>query len=248
MLIRYTLTLRQEGSEGRPQAEWAYRLYAALLAQAPSGFAERVHDNAITPLSQFLTINGEDLIWRVTLLGEESRAALEPVLAGQETYRLMRDRAILQVVRREWEEIADVDALFARSADLSGRHRLEFRTPTAFKSQKQYCILPTGRLVLQSLIGKWNGSFPACPIEDEDGAGLDAMAGGLVCSGMALHDCAYSVKGRRIPGFVGSLTWENRLTGFHRTLTDALLLFSGYAGLGIKTTLGMGGVLWQTIE
>ena len=47
--------------------------------------------------------------------------------------------------------------------------RIEFLTPTAFKSRGQYLNLPTTRLVLQSLIRKWNGSVTECPIEDEDG-------------------------------------------------------------------------------
>lgn len=41
---------------------------------------------------------------------------------------------------------------------------------------------------------------------------------------------------------VGDLTLENRLGGFHRELAEALLSFADFAGVGIKTTLGMGGV------
>ena len=55
--------------------------------------------------------------------------------------------------------------------------------------------------------------------------------------------CAdYVLKGSPIPGFVGELTLENRLEGFHRELADALLCFAPFSGVGIKTTLGMGGV------
>ena len=56
----------------------------------------------------------------------------------------------------------------------------------------------------------------------------------------------YYLKGSSIPGFVGELTLENRLEGFQRQLADALLLFADHAGVGIKTTLGMGGVEHQT--
>ena len=41
---------------------------------------------------------------------------------------------------------------------------------------------------------------------------------------------------------MGELTLANRLDGFQRQLADALLLFADDAGVGIKTTLGMGGV------
>ena len=89
---------------------------------------------------------------------------------------------------------------------------------------------------------KWNGCLPECPIEDEDGEGLETMACGLRCRRFQLRNQMYYLKGNSIPGFVGELTIENRLNGFHRQLADALLLFSAYSGVGVKTTLGMGGV------
>ena len=52
---------------------------------------------------------------------------------------------------------------------------LRFQTPTAFKSRGQYVNLPTTRLLMQSLVQKWNGSFLDCPIEDEDGLGVASV-------------------------------------------------------------------------
>ena len=245
MLTRYTLTLDLKDS-GHSRPEWAYHLYAALLEGAPAEFGAASHRDGATPVSQYLSREGERLVWRVTLLGGESEASLAPVLEAREEYRLSKDGVTLRVVRRNWDRIADVEELFSRSSGYSELHRLTVRTPAAFKSRGVYQILPTPRLILQSLIKQWNGCFSNCPIEDEDGEGMEAMAAGLVCRGYQLRDQSYFLKGNHIPGFVGSLTLDStRLIGFHRTLADALLYFSGYAGVGIKTTLGMGGVAHQ---
>lgn len=75
---------------------------------------------------------------------------------------------------------------------------------------------------------------------------MEAMAAGLVCSRFQLHDQVYFLKGSAVPGFVGTMTLDNRLSGFHRELVGALLTFAGYAGVGIKTSLGMGGVTHHT--
>ena len=242
MLTRYTLTLAPQGP-GHSRPEWAYHLYAALLEGAPAEFGAASHRDGATPVSQYLSREGERLVWRVTLLGGESEAALAPVLEAREAYHLKKDGVTLHVARRSWDHIADVEELFVRSAWCSGLHRLTVRTPAAFKSRGVYQILPTPRFILQSLIKQWNGCFPGCPIEDGDGEGMEAMAAGLLCRGYQLRDQSYFLKGNHIPGFVGSLTLDStRLPGFHRTLTDALLYFSGYAGIGIKTALGMGGV------
>ena len=95
---------------------------------------------------------------------------------------------------------------------------------------------------MQSLIKKWNGCILDCPIEDEDGQGLEALAAGLRPRSFRLYSRDYVLKGSPIPGVVGELTLENRLEGFHRELADALLCFAPFSGVGIKTTLGMGGV------
>ena len=51
------------------------------------------------------------------------------------------------------------------------------------------------------------------------------MAQGLECSGFQLRSQTYYLKGNSIPGFTGWMTLENRLTGFHRQLADALADF-----------------------
>ena len=241
MLTQYQLTFIPETLR-RPRSEWAYRLYAALLAKAPQSFVNAAHEDAVTPLSQYLTAEGDGTLrWAVSLLGEQSEAALCGVLEELEEIELDRGGRVL-VTGRAHTEICGAEELFALAERSGGLHRLDFRTPTAFKSKGQILNLPTTRLVLQSLIRKWNGSVKECPIEDEDGAGLDALAAGLRCTGFQLRDRTYYLKGNAIPGFTGTMTWENRLEGFHRQLADALLQFSAFAGAGIKTTLGMGGV------
>ena len=210
----------------------------------PEGFGAALHQNAVTSLSQFVWAEKTGALhWTVSLLGEISEEILSPLLEGVPSLYLERDRVELRVtaIRSDW--VHDVDELFARAARQEGRHALRFQTPTAFKSRGQYVNLPTTRLLMQSLVQKWNGSFLDCPIEDEDGLGVETLAAGLRWRGFQLRDQSYRLKGSAIPGFVGRTVVENRLSGFHRQLADALLLFSGYSGVGIKTALGMGGVI-----
>lgn len=241
MLIQYQLTLSPD-KPCRPRPEWGYRLYTALLEEAPAAFGDGVHRDAVTPVSQFLVSQKESLCWTVNLLGEVSEDALGPILERADGFHLRKDGVYLRAARRQVQRIADVDELLTQSMAHGGTYRLCFRTVTAFKSQGQYLNLPTRRLIVQSLIKKWNGCFPDCPIEDTDGEGMEALAAGLRCKRFRLYDRMYYLKGSSIPGFVGEMVLENRLPGFHRQLAGALLLFSAYAGIGIKTTLGMGGV------
>ena len=240
-MTQYQLTLSPD-KPCRPRPEWGYRLYAALLEDAPASFGAGVHQDAVTPVSQFLAIRDDLLLWTVNLLGGDSESALGPVLERAERFHIQKDGVVLSVQSRRVRRVSDVDELLSRGSAHSGTHHLRFCTATAFKSKGQYLNLPTSRLIVQSLIKKWNGCFTDCPIEDDDGEGMEALAAGLRCRQFRMRDRMYYLKGSSIPGFVGDLTLENRLGGFHRQLASALLLFSAYAGVGIKTTLGMGGV------
>lgn len=241
MITQYRFSLTPDRDcRGRP--EWAYPLYAALLEQGPAGFGEWVHRDSISPVSQFV-LPGKTPEWHVTLLGEQAERMLGPVLDRALPLQLHRERVCLTPTLMETRRVPDPDALFAQAAAAGPFQELQFVTPTAFKSRGAYQILPSVRLILQSTVKKWNGCFPDCPIEDEDGQGLEALAAGLLCRRLNLRDGIYQMKGRTLPGFTGSLLLENRLEGFHQQLASALLLFAGFAGVGIKTTLGMGGVL-----
>lgn len=242
MLTQYRILFaRDAGAEPRP--EWSYCLYAALLDHAPPAFAGEVHGAMTTPISQFLRAdeNGQ-LIWTVNLLGSPSEAALSGYLDDVRSVFLNRERVALRVLRKSQRSIPDVETLLSMADGESDSRALHFLTPTAFKSRERYRNLPENRLILQSLIKKWNGCIFDCPIEDEDGHGVEAMAEGLSCRHFQLQDRAYVIKGHEIPGFVGNLSLENHLRGFQRRLADALLLFADFAGVGIKTALGMGGV------
>ena len=71
---------------------------------------------------------------------------------------------------------------------------------------------------------------------------LDAILRGLRILDYSLHTVSYPIKNTRIPGFVGSAVVEARLALPLLELWNALLSFAPYGGIGIKTTLGMGGV------
>ena len=214
----------------------AYPLYAAILERAPREFAARLHESTVTPVSQY--VRGD--LWQVSLFGAGSIETLSPILEGLDEVFLRRDRTRVTLEQAGFRRIDSVDDLLEHP--VLDRGSLSFRTPTAFKSAGVYQLLPTQRLVLQSLILKWNGCFgDVCPIED-DGGGLEALAEGLCYRSLRLDSTEFAMKHTRIPGVLGQIAFENRLSGFHKQLANALLAFGTYSGVGIKTTLGMGGL------
>lgn len=214
----------------------AYPLYAAMLEKAPKEFAARLHESTVTPVSQYV----RDDLWQVSLFGSDAIETLSPILNNLDEVFLRRDRTQVHLEPISFHDIRSVEALL--DCPIPERGVLSFRTPTAFKSAGVYQLLPTQRLVLQSLILKWNGCFgDVCPIED-GGGGLEALAQGLCYRSLRLDSTEFAMKHTRIPGVLGQIAFENRLSGFHKQLAGALLAFGTYSGAGIKTALGMGGL------
>ncbi len=239
MITRMEITLSAEKNTEAFRAEWAYRLYADYLKDLPQAYAEKLHKNNRKPVSQHLKKREDNIVWTVNLLGEEAEEMIFPVLQKKDVYHIEQE---VKVLDRKIEKIEDANVLFAMAADGNSVHKLEFETATAFKSQGRYVNLPTISLIFQNLIQKWNSCFPEILIEDENREGMNAMVEGIYCPKYSLHNKIYTLKGTCIHGFSGEMVLKNQLTGFHKELADVLLLFAKYSGIGIKTTLGMGGI------
>lgn len=240
MITHYKITLLPE-RDTRIFPEWGYHLYSSLLSLAPHSFGERMHSDGITPVSSCITVQDKQVIWYVNLLGADIETVLSPIIEQQERYRLRRENQSLQVSTMQIEHIDSADTLLRLPEHRT--MKLRFLTPTAFKSDGNYVNLPSVPLIMCNLLNKWNGCFAEeCPIEDEDGGGIQAIANGLRIAEYRLSSCDYLLKGQPIPGFTGELMLKCRLNGFHLTMANLLLHFAPYAGVGIKTALGMGGV------
>jgi len=101
-------------------------------------------------------------------------------------------------------------------------------------------IFPQESLILQSLISRWNVSFPEAPMDDEDA--FQALLRGIHIVDYNLHTTRYPMKQVRLPAFQGRISIETRLPAPMMALWTTLYSFAPYAGIGVKTTLGMGGV------
>ena len=120
------------------------------------------------------------------------------------------------------------------------QHTIQFWTPTAFKHNEAYQIFPDIHQIFQSLVRRWNQVMPEYRLLDEDA--LHMLEKQLWIQDYRLQSRRFDLKGRRIPGFTGTICVRNRLPAPLLEVWKVLLLFGSYAGVGIKTTLGMGGI------
>lgn len=216
------------------QPNLAYRLYAWLLACLSSEEAEKFHAPETSQLNQYISRD----IWTINLLGETAANAVGEIL--EKVSEIELDVCKLQLDKLSVETIPDAETLLMlgqkRTQNLT---RLSFRSPTSFKSGGRYMIYPREELLLQSLVNRWNKCFPEYTLSDEEA--LAELQSGIHIVDYRLRTCRYRLKGVSIPAFVGDIMIEAKLPLVLRDVWNSLLCFAKYRGVGIKTTLGMGG-------
>lgn len=240
MIRKYKIPLKAENGRLRP--EHAYALYGELMSRIDGGIADELHTDGFTPISQHLESGTKGAEWIVSTFDDAvSDAFLKAVSDVREI--TLRDSGIkLSVSEAVIESETDFEKLLSESADESrpAWRRIEFTSPTGFKSDEQYVIFPSSDLILKSLITKWNA---ACQdfVLDDDGL-LKLLLSGVSISGYRLSSYDYRMKNQHIRAFTGSVTLRANLSAPLEKLYQTLLRFGGYSGVGIKTALGMGGM------
>ena len=239
MIQQIQLVLPPPNDVRIPQS-WSYRLYGWLMSQISSEFGEQMHLQGEHPIAHFLCFSPEkqSLIWTVNLLNDAARQVVSPVLESAKEIPLHELTLPVSEIRT-FPAVSAEELIRSGRSHSETRAKIAFLSPCAFKQSGRYTIFPQENLILQSLITHWNTTFPEYALTDSDA--LQALQQGLHIVDFNLHTTRYLLKETRIPSFLGNVTVEAHLAPPLLELWNTLLSFAPYGGIGIKTTLGMGG-------
>lgn len=220
-------------------------LQGFLMEHIDSGYAAQLHASAMNPYSQHCCPDGKDgCIWSICALTDEAAGYLiDPLMHLDEVALHAANETLL--VRKTTRETIDLDQI-ARllSEDCRPRHRIRFVTSTSFKSHSEYIIMPSTHLIFQNLFMRYNQIYSGSNEVESDT--IDYISSHSRISSYSLRSSYYPVgaaKAAKIPAFAGELTLSMAGSQALRGLASMLLAFGEYAGIGIKTSMGMGGMV-----
>ena len=250
MLRRFEAELRLPDGV-RASSSMGSVLHGALMELLPEDYADYLHTENLRPYSQSIRWDRERerVIWRIGTLDQtageligETLGRIESIFLRQKGYTVAVQN-IRCVEERSYQDIADE---YFRAETAPRGAEIHFLTPTSFKQGGAYIILPESALILQSLLARWNRFCPDIRIEEDDLAQILAVHTRL--TRYALRSAAFSVEGYTIRGFRGQIALQFAGNDMVRRILGTLLAFAPYAGIGIKTALGMGAVethIWK---
>ena len=242
-----SLHLKSASEGGRPRlrAEWLGPfLQGFLMEHTDSDYAALLHASTANPYSQYCcSPDGAELVWKVCALTDEAASYLVDPIARIDEVKLHAVNETFLVQKAEIETLGVDKIIGLLSEECPPKHRIRFVTPTSFKSRGEYMIMPSTRLIFQSLFMRYSQVYAGD--NEVDGDTIDYISSHSRISSYNLHSMYYPIsadKKTKIPAFAGetalSISGKQPLQG----LANMLLTFGEYAGIGIKTSMGMGGV------
>ena len=220
-------------------------LHGALMEFLPDWLVEALHKQGMRPYSQSIVWDKERgvALWRIGVLEEVTGLAIAEVLDQVQGFFLRQKgyEVVLRKVRfleeRSYEDVADE---FFLAEEAPKGVELSFRSPASFKRDGQYVMLPEVGLICQSLLMRWNRFSEEIRLEEDEL--VQKLASSCRLWQYMLRSAPFSLEGKTIRGFRGEMGLRFFGTDAVRRILGMLFTFAPFAGVGIKTALGMGAV------
>lgn len=212
-----------------------------LMENIDSAYAEYFHYNTTNPFTSciFKDTKEDKFFWRVTTFSQKAYDMLMSYFSKgipEKIYLKNKDLEInvksFSIQKKSYED------LFLEATE---RKRIKLISPTSFKSDGITHIFPNISTLISGVIAKINQHSETAELEDKKI--VSELLEKVYIKDYNLRTKIFHLESIKIKGFIG--TMDLAIKGEDRTLANILnflILMSEYTGLGIKTSLGMGGV------
>ena len=214
-----------------------------IMEKVSPSFADKEHISAIRSYSQYLIKQDETWSWIINTLTDEAKENITDKFSSQDIL-FLKSKNIHIAIEDIIFKNTSFNELFENNYYLEKRLppyvNLTFITPTAFKSGGVYINYPTERLLLASMINKYNALSDVTKLGDDDLA--EKISESVRISNYNLRSTYFHLEGVRIPAFLGQVTLKIRGGTNMISSVHMLTEFAQYSGIGIKSAIGMGAV------
>lgn len=235
-------------SEMRPNQSFGSLMQGILMETIDTTYATRIHEQGLRPYSQHITWDAatHTLHWHIHALSEEAcQYILQPLMNLPEEVQLRHKHTVLTIRSMHLEAPFTYEQLLDSILDTDtcpDVFQLRCITSTAFKSAGHYIILPDAFLIIQNLLRRWNSFADENSYIDTELFSARALSDILELIAYDIQSAPFHVERVTIPAFRGSLTYRIHGDRIHQQVLHILNLYAVYAGVGIKTAIGMGAV------
>ena len=241
-LIEFELILPPEE---KINSSMASLFHGVLMETISKTSAASFHEEGLRPFSQcvYFDRTRNKSFWQIgTLTTAAYEQIIFPLLDKEKFFLRQKNRPFSLTAPKilldtSYEKLAD--EIFPQKYSPRAVY-LEFMTPTAFKHDGKYSIFPDIFLILNSLLQRWNNFSEVIKLDETNLAGKLAEFCRIVRYN--LYTQTFSLERVNISGFCGRTNIFFGGNDMLNRILGLLFSFAPFAGVGIKTALGMGAL------
>lgn len=229
-----------------PESDFGYyqssNLHGILMEQIDTDYAKQMHAQGLKPYSQSIR-TGAHKEWVVkTCTKEAYQEIILPLSDSRFTqFQIEKKKMSVTILEKSSKVIRKKELLEEFYLNTCSHYlNLEFLTPTSFKSDGSYVIMPEVRYIYQSLMNKYTAMSDGMDMYDSET--LNQLSKNSKIVQYRLKSASFPVEGVRIPAFLGELSVRIDGTDTMAKYARLLARFGEYSGVGIKTAMGMGAL------
>lgn len=244
MLVSYELKLKINESNNYKIYNWGSLMQGVLLEDLKSDYVEKLHNMKYNPYSQYIYMNKEnEYIWRINTIGEEAyNNILKDNILNKENLYIKQKDIEISILEKKLVKSTNINELFRKwfiYDKSNNKIRYRIITPVSYKSDNRYIIIPDIAIILSNIINKWN-AFSTNKIDKEI---YEEYLKKTYISNYNVRTTTFSIEKVKIKSYIGEIEITINANQMMSNILNLLFEFAELSGLGIKTSMGMGGII-----
>jgi len=239
----FRITVRMMSTNAKPSPSWGTLMHGMLMEHLRGSWPHLLHEDTGRPVSQWVEPLGpKELDWHVQIMDDNLAVCfLESCQKGDEWFcQHNGSRMVIEDLTVVSESLQDYIQRKMDEPGVSPMITLTFKTATTHKSQGKYVLFPSVELIANSLRNRLCETDESIALPDEH---LKLLTEHTQIYQYQLQSARFGLEGSWIKGYTGTVVLK--LTGPEEFIRFGNMLYglAQWYGIGIKTTLGMGGCI-----
>lgn len=246
MLTILKIVLNKENLEnGRVNSNLGSIFQGFLMENISYDYAEILHNHSLKPYSQYVTMEKDTPCWIIKTLNTEAYEKIILPLLDEKIKNIIlkHNNLEIEILEKKIVEQISYDD-FVRKIYIDEQPnkyiKINFTTPTAFKSNGEYLIYPRLTNILYSLVQKYDENTSYTKLYDKEV--FNEIIRNIKVVNYNLKSTKFHLEGTTVPSFKGYIVVLVKGNDTIKRLINLILKYSEYSGVGIKTAIGMGAI------
>lgn len=224
---------------------WGSVFHGLIMDVVTNNVATKLHENKLTPFSQYCYFDKKDnksyLV--ISYLNDFSYNEINENIENRSCFLKHKEKEIVLTPRKKIE--TNYNELITKhfsKEKADNYYNLKTVVPVCFKEKGSYAPMPNNQKIFSSIIRKWD-SF------SEDSKFYDEEVFRVLCERVSINN--FNIQTKKfylekisINGFVGEISYKLHYADEIKRICNVLEEYSQYCGVGIKTGVGMGGIIY----